>query len=182
MIFETWKEPPPTEVLGDLVSLIERAYRGEAARAGWTHEADLLGGQRINSAMLREIAHSPCAAIILARGNVAEGPALMGCVVLEQRQPTVGYLGLLTVSPERQGRDIGKRLVAAAEAAAQEHFAVSTMEMTVIEQRAELIDWYHRLGYRRTGETRPFPYGDERFGKPKRDDLRFVVLSKPLML
>jgi len=52
--------------------------------------------------------------------------------------------------------------------------------MTVIEQRAELIAWYERRGYRRSGEYQPFPYGDERFGIPRRDDLRFEVLVKDL--
>ena len=52
--------------------------------------------------------------------------------------------------------------------------------MTVIAQRAELIAWYERRGYARTGEARPFPYGDPRFGEPRRDDLSFLVLEKPL--
>jgi hypothetical protein len=52
--------------------------------------------------------------------------------------------------------------------------------MTVIAQRAELIAWYERRGYRLTGERRPFPKTDPRFGLPKRDDLEFVVLAKPL--
>jgi hypothetical protein len=54
------------------------------------------------------------------------------------------------------------------------------MEMTVVAQRTDLIAWYLRRGYAATGETRPFPYGDERFGRPRRDDLAFTVLAKPL--
>ena len=54
------------------------------------------------------------------------------------------------------------------------------MEMTVITQRRELIAWYERRGYTVTGESRPFPHSDERFGLPRRTDLVFEVLAKPL--
>jgi hypothetical protein len=54
------------------------------------------------------------------------------------------------------------------------------MHMTVIVQRTELIGYYERRGYRRTGELHPFPYGDERFGLPQRDDLAFELLVKAL--
>jgi GNAT superfamily N-acetyltransferase len=86
---------------------------------------------------------------------------------------------MFAVDPARQVEGIGSRLLAAAEDIAR-GWSSQEMEMTVIAQRAELIAWYERRGYRRTGESRPFPYGDERFGKPRRDDLHFVVLSKAL--
>jgi hypothetical protein len=56
------------------------------------------------------------------------------------------------------------------------------MDMTVIAVRTELVAYYARRGYLATGERRPFPgYADpERFGHPKRPDLDFVVLRKPL--
>ncbi len=54
--------------------------------------------------------------------------------------------------------------------------------MTVVNVREVLIAWYLRRGYHKTGETNPFPYGDDRFGKPLRDDLNFVVLEKNLAL
>jgi hypothetical protein len=53
------------------------------------------------------------------------------------------------------------------------------MEMQVIAQRDELIAWYERRGYALTGETRPFPYDEQRY-TPKREDLAFVVLAKGL--
>ena len=52
--------------------------------------------------------------------------------------------------------------------------------MTVVRQRVEADRGDERLGYVRTGATAPFPYGDERFGLPKVDDLEFVVLVKAL--
>jgi ribosomal protein S18 acetylase RimI-like enzyme len=87
---------------------------------------------------------------------------------------------MLTVQPTTQGGGLGRRLLEAAERWAAEHWQSRTMEMTVIVQRPELIAWYQRRGYARTGEIKPFPYDDARFGLPKRDDLEFEVLRKAL--
>lgn len=155
-------------------ALVERAYRGDAARGGWTHEADLLDGQRTDEAALRDMLADPAQALLLAE----EDGAITGCVTVRGGEPA--YLGMLTVDPARQGGGLGARLLAAAE----RHAAAAgsrAMEMTVIVQRAELIAWYERRGWRRTGEERPFPYGDERFGLPRRGDLRFAVLAKRIV-
>jgi GNAT superfamily N-acetyltransferase len=87
---------------------------------------------------------------------------------------------MFAVVPTRQGAGIGAQLLAEAERKAVAVWQALVMEMTVIAQRSELIEWYERKGYQRTGETRPFPHGDERFGVPRRDDLEFVVLAKSL--
>lgn len=105
--------------------------------------------------------------------------ALVACCHLEQQGDT-GYFGMFAVSPELQAAGLGRRLLAEAERIARDEWQVMAMRMTVIEQRAELIAWYERRGYRLTGETRPFPYGDARFGLPRRDDLRFMWMSKSL--
>ena len=52
--------------------------------------------------------------------------------------------------------------------------------MTVITLRAELLAYYERRGFRRTGRTVPFPYGDPRFGLPRRPDLKMEILAKVL--
>ena len=87
---------------------------------------------------------------------------------------------MFSVRPERQGTGVGKRLMAEAERVAREEWALPAMRMTVIDLREELIAFYERRGYRRTGVKKPFPYGDPRYGLPKRDDLRFEILEKPL--
>ena len=87
---------------------------------------------------------------------------------------------MLAVDPARQAAGLGRRLVGAAETTARDRFKAARMEMTVIVQRAELIAWYERLGFARTGETRPFPATDPRFGLPRRDDLAFTVLARAL--
>ena len=159
-----------------LVELVNRAYRGESSRRGWTTEEHLLGGQRTDAAAIDTLLAAPGHVILVMR----DAATLLGCVLLEMKGDSTCYLGMLTISPDLQGQGLGERLLRAGEGWAVTHLACTAMEMTVIEQRADLIPWYERRGYRSTGEHRPFPYGDELFGKPKRDDLRFVVLRKPL--
>jgi ribosomal protein S18 acetylase RimI-like enzyme len=91
-----------------------------------------------------------------------------------------GYFGMFSVVPTLQGAGVGKRVLAEAERIVRDEFGLARMRMTVIDVRDELIGFYQRRGYRRTGIHRPFPYGDERFGLPRRDDLRFEVLEKDL--
>lgn len=156
--------------------LVESAYRGDSARKGWTHEADLLGGQRTDRESLLEIIQADNQVILLA----FEKETLIGCVQLSRVDDATSYLGLLTVNPEMQAGGIGKRIVSAAEHFVQDRWNSTVMEMTVIGKREDLIAYYERRGYARTGETRPFPMEDPRFGLPKTDDLEFIVLSKGL--
>lgn len=159
-----------------LQPFVHAAYRGDSARQGWTHEADLLEGQRIDVEALSAMMADPAHIILLAE---ADG-GLVGCVQVNDKGNGLAYLGMLSVNPESQGGGIGRRLIAAAEAEARSTFKASRMEMTVIVQRVELIDWYVRCSYRLTGETRPFPATDPRFGLPQRNDLAFVVLARDL--
>ena len=159
-----------------LRALIESAYRGDSAKRGWTHEADLLGGQRTDEAALEDVlAHEDAILLVAERDG-----ALIGCVQGTRVSDTHAYLGLLTVDPELQASGLGRKLITAIEEAVREQFGVTHMEMTVIKQRAELIAYYERRGYRQTGEMRPFPLDDERFGLPKTRELEFVVLEKAL--
>jgi len=158
-----------------LVALVNSAYRGESSRAGWATEADLLVGTRIDEARL--------AATIATDGNVVlvheEDGDIIACVHLERRGAN-GYLGMLTTKPTLQAKGIGRRMLGSAEAWAAEHWQSQEMHMTVIVQREALVAWYERRGYARSGDTKPFPYGDERFGIPTRQDLAFHVLKKAL--
>jgi GNAT superfamily N-acetyltransferase len=159
-----------------LHALVESAYRGDSAKRGWTHEADLLGGQRTDPQALAEMIGDPANAILLA----SSGDDLVGCVAVSKKPAGRAYLGLLTVDPTRQAGGLGKVLLHAAEAHAKDHFGATRMEMTVIKQRGELIAYYERRGYANTGREAPFPLDDPRFGIPKTRDLVFVVLEKPL--
>ena len=104
---------------------------------------------------------------------------MKGCVFLEPVLGGVWYLGSLTVEPRLQAQGLGRQLLHAAEQWVAQQGA-RTIRMKVIHVRDTLIAWYLRRGYLLTGETHPFPYGDDRFGIPLRDDLTFVVLEKRL--
>ncbi len=155
-----------------LHALVEAAFRGETARAGWTHEADLLDGQRTDRAALAEVIDDPDRSILMT------GDAT-GCVQVSRIAATLSALGLLAVRPDVQAGGLGRRLVAAAEQHAVRAHGAARIEMTVIAARHELIAWYERQGYVRTGETRPFPMHDPRFGLP-RQPLSFVVLDREI--
>ncbi len=158
-----------------LVALVNSAYRGESSRAGWATEADLVGGLRIDEERLATTIGTDGHAVLV---HEDEG-VIVACVHLERKGPN-GYLGMLTTQPTLQARGTGRRMLEAAEAWAAEHWQSQEMHMSVIVQRDTLIAWYERRGYVNSGERRPFPYGDERFGVPKRPDLEFFILKKPL--
>lgn len=159
-----------------LHKLVESAYRGDSAKRGWTHEADLLGGQRTDLEALREIVQDRNQTILLAM----DGQNIDGCVQLVRVKEGLAYLGLLTVDPDRQAGGLGKILLNAAELYVSENWQAQTIEMTVIRQRADLIAYYERRGYALTGERRPFPLDDPRYGLPTTQELEFVVLRKEI--
>ena len=158
-----------------LVELVTSAYRGEASRAGWTTEADLLDGLRIDAERIAVDIERPHSIILLGESD----GDVVACAHVAV-EDGAGYFGMFSVRPELQGHGIGKCMLSEAERIAREALMQKTMRMTVIDVRDELIDYYARRGYRRTGVYKPFPYGDERFGIPKRPDLRFEVLEKAL--
>lgn len=156
-----------------LEMLINSAYRGDSSRKGWTTEADLLSGIRIDKESLQKILTSDDSIIL----KLTEKGKVVGCVNLLSKDKTL-YLGMLTVSPTKQQRGIGKKLLTESEAYALEN-GYKEIEMTVISKRIELITYYERRGYQKTDEIRPFPKDELRFGKPK-TDIEFIVLIKPL--
>jgi len=176
-----------------IVRLVESAYRGDSSRAGWTTEADLLDGQRTDPEEVLTLTRDGRARLLLAQ----RASELVGCVLIRAETAgvagkvvaheaiaheveVVAHIGLFAVQPTLQSRGLGSALLAEAERVAREELGAARAEMTVIEQRLDLLPWYERRGYRRTGVTEPFPYGNPRFGLPRRADLRFLVLAKPL--
>lgn len=134
----------------ELVVLINSAYRGESSKKGWTTEANLIGGQRIDDEGLSEQMSDPDA-VILKHTN--EDGLITGCVYLQKRDEKL-YLGMLTVSPTLQANGLGRKLLTAAEDYAR-NINYHTITMTVITTRTELLDWYERRGYAKTGEVIP---------------------------
>jgi len=170
-----------------VVELANLAYRGTGkqdgqADASWNVETGLVEGPRLTEASLREeLEEKP--ELLVWREEPAEpggaGGPLMGTVWMQRREEGVWYLGLLTVRPDVQDRKLGRTLLAAAESWARERGG-RRITMTVLSGRDVLMAWYERRGYRKTGETQPYPYGDGRVGRPLRDDLHFVVMDKDL--
>ncbi|HWC21520.1 MAG TPA: GNAT family N-acetyltransferase [Flexivirga sp.] len=158
-----------------IVALVESAYRGDSSRTGWTTEADLLHGQRTDPEQITALLDAPDDVLFVA----VRGDEVIACCQLQNRGPRA-YFGLFAVSPQAQGSGLGKQVIAYAERYAATTWSSRHMEMTVIRQRADLIAFYERRGYRDTGIRSPFPYGDERFGIPQRDDLEFTLLEKDL--
>jgi ribosomal protein S18 acetylase RimI-like enzyme len=160
----------------EIIDLVNLAFRGTGPTASWNIEAGVIEGQRLNESLLREdLAAKPEAHFLIHRD--ADDGLLLGTVWLEPGKDDAWYLGLLTVRPDLQNRHLGRTLLAASEEFARERGA-RCIRMTVVHVRETLIAWYQRRGYALTGETKPFPYDDNRFGTPLRDDLHFVVLEK----
>ena len=156
-----------------LENLVNSAYRGEGSKQGWTTEADLLEGELRTDTDNLGLMMSDRNSVFLKFTN---NNSVHGCVYL-QKQGKKLYLGMLSVSPAAQAGGIGKQLLAASEKYALEHDCISII-MNVISVRHELINWYVKHGYKKTGETKPFPT-DNKFGTP-RMPLEFIVLEKEL--
>jgi len=162
----------------DVVSLMNRAYRGTGTAAAWNSEAAYISGDRTTEALLRsDIAAKPQGAFF--KWLDPQDGGLSGCVWLEPLAAGTWYLGSLAADPDRQNAGLGRTILAAAEDWVRTQGG-ERVRMTVVNVRDTLIAWYIRRGYRDAGETEPFPYDDDRFGTPLRDDLVFTVLEKSL--
>jgi GNAT superfamily N-acetyltransferase len=181
--------PPPPKIAfraagpsdrAAVLDLVHNAYRGEASRVGWTTEADLLDGQRTDQQELDDILTAAGSVLLLAETlDDAGGADLVGCCHVQTLDDGTALLGMFAVRPHRQGGGVGRAIVAEAERVAAARGA-REMHMHVLRQRDVLLAWYARLGYVPTGTVEPFPYGNERFGLPRRPDLQFVVIAKPI--
>jgi predicted N-acetyltransferase YhbS len=159
----------------EIIALTNRAFRDTRAQGSWNVE-DMIEGERINESLLRDDLATPGAHLLIWRDAAGEH---LGHVRLDAGADGVWFLGILTVRPDRQASGLGRALLAASEDWARAKGA-RRIRMTVVHQRDTLIAWYIRRGYALTGETKPFPYDDPRFGRPTRPDLYFDVLEKDL--
>ncbi len=158
-----------------IVALVESAYRGDSGRRGWTTESDLLDGNRTNKREVSALITKPENRVLLAHRDGAP----VACSHIRKKGGSC-YFGMFAVDPEQQGCGVGKQMIREAERVAREEYRCGQMEMTVISVRAELIAWYERRGYRRTGKVRPFPSGNGCAGFAKKMALHFELLVKTL--
>jgi ribosomal protein S18 acetylase RimI-like enzyme len=164
-----------TRDIPEVVALVQSAYRGQQSREGWTTEADLIDGQRIDESMLTTFLARPQSFVVLA-----ETDRIVGCceLTLHHSKPATAYFGMFAVDPTEQSTGIGRALMNEAEALAIKELGATAIELVTIHLRTDVISMYERRGFSRTGETVPFPYGDERYGTPRREDLYLVALRK----
>jgi GNAT superfamily N-acetyltransferase len=158
-----------------LVTLVDSAYRGEPSRAGWTTEADLLHGQRTDAESVAAVVDDPDGRVVVLESD----GELVACCQIQSRGGHA-YFGMFAVRPTLQDGGFGRAVLAEAERFAHDEWGMGEMQMTVISVREELMAWYVRRGYTRTGEMIPFPYDDESVGVPTRDDLQLELLVKKL--
>jgi GNAT superfamily N-acetyltransferase len=157
-----------------LVALMDSAYRGENSKEGWTSEADLfIGNKRTDEATVAKLINKPGAVFLK---HIDEDGIIDGCVFLHKKDAKI-YLGMFSVSPESQGKGIGKKILAAAEEYARKQNC-NSIYMTVITVREDLIAWYEKNSYQKTGRVLPFPV-DERYGIPTQP-LEMLVLEKSI--
>jgi ribosomal protein S18 acetylase RimI-like enzyme len=165
-----------------IVDLVNSAYRGASAQAGWTTEADYIDGQRTSLEDLKQDLAAETGPVLLAL-RAAPGAEILACALVDRHLgedgSQAGYIGMVTVKPGLQAGGVGRAMLQAAEDHARAEGAIRA-RMTVVSIRDTLIAWYERRGYHLTGERLPFPYDDARFGIPRRPGLEFAVLEKPL--
>lgn len=190
----TFRKATPLDI-PPLLSLIVSAFRGESSRAGWTTEADLLADERISPTALHAKITDPSGLVLLAfnatsasstgtstpESDTETSPSgLVACCEIVRKDDERAYFGLFAVSPKLQAGGIGRQVLQKAEEHAKREWGTKIMTMCVIWTREELIAWYIRRGYARTGEKSPFPYAELYNGKALRDDLYFDHFEKVL--
>jgi GNAT superfamily N-acetyltransferase len=158
-----------------ILAIVEAAYRATGEGAGWTTESHLLAGRRTGIEEVRALISSETGGLLTFR----DGDVVVASCHLDRRAGHA-YFGMFAVTPGRQAQGLGKGMLAEAERIARDEWRMTEMRLTVLSVRGDLIAWYERRGFAPTGQTSPFPYGDERFGVPRVDDLRFVELAKLL--
>jgi GNAT superfamily N-acetyltransferase len=164
----------------EVAQLVNSAYRGDSSREGWTTEADFLDGQRTDALTLKKELEDENKIVLCLRSEPS--PEIIGTVFLEKFKDAKGvgcYLGMLTVKPTIQNGGLGRWMLAEAETYAK---SIGALRMTlgVLHLRHELMAWYERRGYKKTGELQDFPYGQDEFGLPKTKGLHFIMFEKTI--
>jgi len=175
--------PARLDQVTPIVDLVNSAYRGK--NAGWTTEHGMIEGDRTDHSSLIQLLSAPdygSHQVVLV-SSLLEG-AIVGTVHLQRsdRDAGVVFLGMFSVRPDVQNQRLGFRMLEAAYDWMRENWGsdIKRVEIGVIRQRAELIAWYERRGYQRTGDTEKFPYDNPSVGKPLRDDLELIILRRSI--
>jgi len=159
-----------------IAQLINSAYRGESSRVGWTTEADILDGLRTTTPEIASVIKRDDAFILVGVLN-DEIVATITCERQDAYGKNIAHLGMIAVKPSLQNKNHGKTLIKAAEAICLRQWRVVGFHMAVITVRTELIAFYERLGFTRSGEFTNFPEASELW-QPKVEGLTLEHLVK----
>ncbi len=155
-----------------IAQLVNKAYRPETGSAGWTHESNLVSGNRTSVGQIAEVMSKPDSVILVG----LKCSEIVSCVHVE-KNGSYSHIGMLTVNPKLQVTGVGKQMLAHAERYANESFGSEKFIMDVVSSRSELIAFYLRRGYRKTGIVQDYPVSAG-VGTPKFSGLKIEVLEK----
>lgn len=152
--------------------LVNKAYRPESGASGWTHESNLVSGSRTSLAQVVEIMSKPDSVILVG----LKDSQIVACVHVE-KDGNNSHIGMLAVNPMLQGAGAGKQILEHAERFASASFGSEKFIMVVVSSRSELISFYLRRGYQKTGTIMDYPLSAGA-GIPRHDGLKIEVMEK----
>jgi len=155
----------------DIAQLINVAYRGDT---GWTTEAKILTGNRVTTQIINTLINDTTIHFLVAY-NLGD---LLCCICVEQAKKTAN-IGYFSVNPKLQGLGIGSSVLEQAEHYAANILNVTTLALQVVSKRPELLDYYLRRDYKKTGLVKPFPT-HLKVGEPKIKGLTIECLEKKI--
>lgn len=155
----------------EIATLVNKAYRPTPENAGWTHEANLVAGERISTEQVRALFHDHSTILLLCLGQ-----KIVSCVHVQKGQ-SGAYIGMLATDPKLQAQGLGKQMLLHAETYAQESLGASVLKMSVLSSRPELLAFYKRRGYALTGETEEYPLSAG-VGQPMVAGIQVLSLAK----
>lgn len=177
------------EDVTSVLSLLNQCYREQV---GWTNEADLIGGIRTTAQEIEAVINNPSHYLFVFPEPKADKETgdILGCIAVEFKKAQdsdhkSAYIGMFAVHPTLQGKGVGNQILQAAETFAGRHLSSevtagkTTLSMSILSQRPELLAYYERRGYALTGESMPFPE-DGNNGEPKVKGLRLLELVKQI--
>lgn len=158
---------------GKIALLVNRAYRPSPHERGWTHEADLVAGRRTTKEQVLAL-FCPRSSILVAHQDAE----IVACVHVKSSECSAD-IGMLAIDPGYQTQGLGKLMLEWAERHALEHFGVTAFNISVLTSRFELIAFYERRGYTRTGQTMAYPVYSG-MGEPMVDGLQVEAMTKKM--
>lgn len=171
MILDAFRIASESDALA-IAELVNCAYRPRPDAAGWTHESDLVVGERTTPAQVTEIIKKQNSAVLLGLKN----SEIVACVHIEKEE-TQSHIGMLAVKPDLQASGLGKQMLALGEKHATEAFGTNTFSLVVVSSRSELVAFYLRRGYQKAGSVMDYPLSAGA-GTPKLPNLKIEVLEK----